>query len=537
MPKTKLILTNEGALRLKYGDAGLATVKAAVDALVAADKARDITTSLVRLDVKEDVEPLGAKPVTGKSQKSCKDAVDAVCKATSADFVMLLGASDVVPQQSLDNPLRKKKSAGDADPEVPSDLPYASAAPYSRDPRAFLAPSRVVARLPDLVNARTPEHLVALLQIAAGARVRTRREYDAFFAVSAKVWTNATKATLRAIFGASKGLALSPKAGPAWTPAELEPRSHLINCHGLPGQAEFYGQEGDDFPVAHQAARLAQMISDGTVVAAECCYGAELYDPAIGLPMGICHAYLREGAYGFLGSSTIAYGCSDPPTGAADLLCQYFLELVLQGVSIGGAVLGARQRFVKKNSPLDPFDLKTVAQFDLFGDPSLRAVASSSAGRSSPGAKTLRSSKGSTTDGEPGRAAHERAAAQLAATTFASVAGGPSASTRVRTELAKAASARGLQLGALSSFVAKAPPSTAPLARKSASAAHALRGGKARPKAPEEARFYVAFAKASKRAKVPTEERRFTAEVVYVAREFGGKVQVRELQQKGDGAR
>jgi hypothetical protein len=114
---------------------------------------------------------------------------------------------------------------------------------------------------------------------------------------------------------------------------------------------------------------------NGTVIAVECCYGAELYDPSdAGMQPGICSTYLRDGAYGYLGSSTIAYGPSEG-NGQADLICQYFIEEVLNGASLGDATLRARHRFAQNYTHLDPVDLKTFVQFHLLGDPSIHAVA------------------------------------------------------------------------------------------------------------------------------------------------------------------
>jgi hypothetical protein len=48
--------------------------------------------------------------------------------------------------------------------------------------------------------------------------------------------------------------------------------------------------------------------------------------------------------------------------------------LVSTGASIGRAALQARQRFVRSASPPDPSDLKTLAQFNLYGDPSITPV-------------------------------------------------------------------------------------------------------------------------------------------------------------------
>jgi hypothetical protein len=110
------------------------------------------------------------------------------------------------------------------------------------------------------------------------------------------------------------------------------------------------------------------------VVAAECCYGAELYSPSIahGKP-GIYATYLRRGAYAFFGSSTTAFGPSEG-NGEADYICQFFLQEVLAGSSTGRAALEARQKFVAWTTILDPYNLKTLAQFNLMGDPSIHPV-------------------------------------------------------------------------------------------------------------------------------------------------------------------
>ncbi len=126
--------------------------------------------------------------------------------------------------------------------------------------------------------------------------------------------------------------------------------------------------------MAHDAARLKSKVSNGTVIAAECCYGAQLYDLQDSSGQaGICNTYLADGAYGFFGSTTIAYGPSEG-NGQADLICQFFLDSVLDGASLGRATLEARQRFAALYTHLDPTDLKTLAQFCLIGDPSVQPV-------------------------------------------------------------------------------------------------------------------------------------------------------------------
>jgi hypothetical protein len=121
------------------------------------------------------------------------------------------------------------------------------------------------------------------------------------------------------------------------------------------------------------AADLNKKISYGTVVAAESCYGAQLLNPAE-TGISIANNYLANHALSFMGSSTIAYGPASGQ-GLADLICQYFIESILAGASTGRAMLEARQKFLNVNGPsLDAYELKTIAQFYMLGDPSISPV-------------------------------------------------------------------------------------------------------------------------------------------------------------------
>jgi hypothetical protein len=74
-----------------------------------------------------------------------------------------------------------------------------------------------------------------------------------------------------------------------------------------------------------------------------------------------------------VGSTNIAYGPSEE-YGYADHICADFFKHIRAGQSLGAAMLLARQDYVKQNSPLDPVSVKTLAQFVLYGDPSIYAV-------------------------------------------------------------------------------------------------------------------------------------------------------------------
>lgn len=364
----KVIVTNLTALLAKYG-ASLTNVQKAIGALIKSDLKRGLHTSLIGLDDAAAMRPFGASPVgTRSGPRQYKAAIDAGFKSLTPDYLMILGAIDVVPHQDLANP------TDDEDSTAWGDLPYACEAPYSKQVADFRAPTRVVGRLPDVTGGSDAGYLVGVLNKAAHYQPLSPSNYTSNLGISAEVWKKSTAESLRSIFSNDKGLKLSPPQGPKWAPTIVGRASHFINCHGAPADFRFYGQRGAKYPVAHDATRLAGRVTHGSIVAAECCYGAELYDPSLdGVPMGICNTYLAEGAYGFFGSSTIAYGPAEG-NDAADLICQYFLQRVLAGASLGRAALEARQTFVRTVSPLDPQNLKTLGQFSLMADPAIVAA-------------------------------------------------------------------------------------------------------------------------------------------------------------------
>ena len=295
-------------------------------------------------------------------------------KALDPDYLLLLGSTDVIPHQDMKN--AAFDPGNDDDRHAFGDLPYACDTPYSNDTAKFVGPTRVVGRLPDL-TARAevqPDLSDPPPATAAGYKPRPPADYAPYFALSTCTWHESTAMSLDAIFGNDTRLRLSPPSGPAHPAAALKSRSHFINCHGAIADPTFYGEDARSMPPALTTRALRGKISRGTVAAVECCYGGELYDSiTLALDLPICQQYLGAGAYAYFGSTTIAYGPADE-NGAADLITQYFLLEVLGGASIGRAALTARQRFVAQTGQMDPIDLKTLAQFCLYGDPSVHPV-------------------------------------------------------------------------------------------------------------------------------------------------------------------
>jgi hypothetical protein len=371
----KIIVTNRAALAAKYGASGIAAIRKALASLVAADRKRGVATRIVYLDDPKAMKKLRGKAVADAADvRGAKAAVDAIHQALTPEYLLIIGSIDVVPHQDVKNPAY---AAGDDDDAVAyGDLPYACDTPYGTDAAQFVGPTRVVGRLPDLTGAKEPSHLLALLKTAAGWKRRPAADFSSYFGLSAAVWQGSTRLSLDNIFGSHAALKLAPPSGPRYPASQLGTLMHFINCHGGPAAPEFYGQKARSYPVSLDTKATAKAIAPGTVASIECCYGGQLYDSiTLGLDMPICQSYLAQGCYGYFGSTTIAYGPADA-NGAADLICQYFLLNVLSGASVGRAALMARQQFVAHAAQMDPIDLKTLAQFCLYGDPSVHPVES-----------------------------------------------------------------------------------------------------------------------------------------------------------------
>lgn len=356
---TKIVITNGSVIDDKY-QGRAQDVWDALDRLIAADAARGIQTSVARIDQQGVVDPQDAT--------QAKAAIDALL-TPAPDYAMLLGGPDVIPHVALDNP-----ASDDGDPTVPSDLPYACDAPMSTDIGQFLAPTRVLSRLPDAPRASDPSVLVSALDTAATWTQRDATEYAPPLAISAEVWKASTVLTTTQLFGPHATVRTSPVEGPGWPTGQLGSLTHFVNCHGAPSTPTYFGQRGTSYPPAHEAFLVDGSISEGTVLSAECCYGAELYEPVDG-QRGMPFAYLASGAYAVFGSTTIAYGPADSNS-YADVICRLFVAGILAGASVGRAGLETRQDYIARSSPLDPIGQKTVAQFLVLGDPSVTPVSS-----------------------------------------------------------------------------------------------------------------------------------------------------------------
>lgn len=400
-PTLKLSLTHRGRLRAKYGASGVAAIEQAVSKWQAKDGVRGFRNVFLGVDDGAALKPFGVAPVQGAvTAAKVKGVVDRLCAKLAPEYLVLLGAGDVVPQFEVANPTLHDD--GDTDPRVPTDNPYACSRPFVAAQRSsYLIPDRVVGRIPDLPGATDPALLLEGLATAAGWKSKPASSYAGDLLACCDEWVGAGRACVQAIGRAPGRLQVSPPAT-ATSPAIRGRHGKLlqmIKVHGAELDAQFYGQAGNSYPELLTSPTITGRTRPGTVVGAMCCFGAALFDPtdpAAVVPgaLPIPAVYLEQGAFGFAGSTTTAWVGVEQMM-CADWVVTGFLKSVLGGASLGRAFLEAKQDFVnwiqKQGRSPDLAEEKTLLQFVLLGDPSIHPVAPSLTGAGAPPATDRKS--------------------------------------------------------------------------------------------------------------------------------------------------
>ncbi len=393
MQSVRLSGTGRRDLEKKYPAAALKQIDKAVAAWTKADKERDIQTVHVAVDDAAAMKKLGVKAVTGAiTPNKVKRALDALVARLTPDYIVLLGAADVVPTFLVANP--SASESGDDDEEVPTDNPYACSRQFVASRRSsYLVPDRVVGRIPDLPGSTDPSWLVDYLAHVAQARPRPMADYDRDLMICTASWRKAGEECAKTLGRKPADVLISPPTkdkAPAIV-ARRNARLHMIKCHGVDEDSRFYGEGGGAFPDALSSPTLLGRTVPDTVAGAMCCYGADLFDPASPTAQHppefpIPSVYLKQGAHGFLGSSTIAW-VGPVRMMCADWIVTAFLKSATTGASLGRAALEAKQDYLRwlqqQGQEPDAADEKTLIQFLLLGDPSIHPVpsAASATGR------------------------------------------------------------------------------------------------------------------------------------------------------------
>ncbi len=376
--RTKIIVTNESAMQRKYTDKW-SSIVLLLNCLIEHDLKRGIATQVIYLD--HPLEMNGRQVTDCKNEKQNKDAVDFICQDKNPAYLILLGAWDIIPFQNLIDPM---KISG----VMPSDLPYACNAPYSKNSNNFTDAERIVSRLPDVVGSK--EKGFDVLVRTLNAILHSTRKPKTHFALPWAVCTSKRKfsmeKSLRDMYGISNVSSLchvAPPEGPSWKLGYYDKSVHFNILHGGKNRNTLYGESPEErpvYPVAVNSSDIDGNLSTETIVLTMSCFGSQLYAPKRGQTLPFANMYFYSNASAMVGCLEQTYSIPDECGGGRTLgdrlLSEFFINL--NNRSVGEAFLLARQT-MKNNSFLTrPHNLRMFATFTLYGDASLIPMADDS---------------------------------------------------------------------------------------------------------------------------------------------------------------
>lgn len=286
-------------------------------------------------------------------------------------YLLILGNEDVIDVARWENQAR------DGDEIVESDLCYSTLdcnTPWNGQKYNFDEIMRV-GRLPSYKGeafssySRYFENAQMYIGTMSGVRP---------YGLSALVWEDESNDEYKEI--SKDKVDVSPEVTKNDVGDRIDEASNLLffNLHGSNDTRFWYGQEGGSYPEA-----FAPVVLDGRdhpyFIGVEACYGAR-YIGGLDENQSVMMMAMRNKCLAFLGSSKIAFGTSKPKGSCADIVIGDYIKYLTKGYSAGDAHVEGLKRLCANRDDMDDSDVKTLAEFALYGDPSARMGANKSTG-------------------------------------------------------------------------------------------------------------------------------------------------------------
>ncbi len=396
---TYVIMSSKSQLETQYGPNTAAVIDDLIQELAALIRQLpDWGARVFYPDDPTSMTQLGLKPTVAndawKVKLSLADLDQALAKqGEMIGSLLIVGGPEIIPFHHLPNPTL------DDDLDVPSDNPYGTI-----DENYFI-PQWPVGRLPGETGSDAGLLLFQIRNLIYNYEQRTKKTFrpsvtlNALFGwvrqwlaniglssnkkgnlgLSAEVWQEASAGVFSTI-GKAKALQQSPPTNSDNIVLNSGQGSDLgyFNLHGVKDGGNWYGQKdfssestGPDYPIALSPNLFSEKVHSPKYVFSEACYGANIIEKHNEEAMSL--KFLDCGTNNFVGSTCIAYGSVTMPLIAADYLAEMFWKQVLDGDTVGYALMRAKltfaQEMTRKQGFLDGEDQKTLLSFVLFGDP------------------------------------------------------------------------------------------------------------------------------------------------------------------------
>lgn len=342
-----LIVTRERKLTEALSEEDPAPFRECVGRYISAAKQRGVAYHYLNLEILSVESDL----------QSNLSILRQIVEVARPKYLFLIGNAGVMAVGTWEN------EACDDDQEVDGDLPYAildATSPWEGQSFDFKDSLRV-GRLPnadddDLVSFRRYFDYAAEHIGKTGTIVP--------YGLSALVWQDESQEVFSHI--SDNEVDVSPEFSVDEHGDGFENANLLyFNLHGGEGSECWYGQDDAYYPSAFDPWMMTEVAAPH-YIGVEACYGAQ-YDCSV--DESILLTALRSGCLAFLGSSKIAYGTPEPEGSCADIIVGEYIREIADGKCAGDALVTGRRRLTASDL-LDDSDIKTLAEFSLYGDPS-----------------------------------------------------------------------------------------------------------------------------------------------------------------------
>ena len=302
--------------------------------------------------------------ITPFSSSTCSHTIDIlseIAKELPPKYIFILGNEKIINVMSWED---KTKD----DDDIESDFCYTTLdqrSPWERKKYDFPNMFRV-GRLPIYHNESFEEfktYFDSVMSVADGLGCKEN------YGLSALVWQKESDHEYNTFANGNVDVSPDITLSNVSNRFSKNTNTFYFNLHGSNQTEYWYGQQGKSYPQAF-APNILNGMSTPFILAVEACYGAR-YTGGLTAQNSILLNAMVHKCISFLGSSRIAYGRPSPPGSCADDIVGEFLRQVSSGESVGDAFIAGMKKIVSSSNTLDDAEVKTIAEFNLYGDPSI----------------------------------------------------------------------------------------------------------------------------------------------------------------------
>ncbi|MBQ7650953.1 MAG: zinc ribbon domain-containing protein [Victivallales bacterium] len=333
---------------------------------VKADELRDVIANYMRSADKRgvhyyylDIEDNSIESADGDDVAAIVSLLRKIVNGARPKYLFILGNEEVINVATWEN------GACDGDEDVLSDLAYSTLDTNSPwEGQDFNASEALrVGRLPTTEGCFDDFQTYFENAKRGIGSIETIKSYG----LSALVWKDESNHEYSAI--AKDEVDTSPSVTLETSGERIsasEPNLLFFNLHGSDEMEYWYGQKGGNYPEA-MSPELFDDYPRCFFLGVEACYGARFV--GLGVEESIVKTAMANRCLAFLGSSKIAYGTSSPDGTCADIVIGEYIRHIAKGFTAGDAHIAGLKKLTSA-SDMDDADIKTLAEFALYGDPS-----------------------------------------------------------------------------------------------------------------------------------------------------------------------